>query len=91
MGYYKYINDGYIEGIGEATGDGNITEAKYNEILTIIQNQPTPKEGYGLRLKTDLTWEEYELPIDPDPSPDPEPGSEEDMRMALEVLGVSNE
>ena len=87
MGYYKYINNGYIEGIGEATGNGNITEAEYNEILTIIRNQPTPQAGYGLRLKTDLTWEEYELP----PEPEPEPTEEEDMQMALEVLGVSNE
>ena len=84
MGYYKYINDGYIEGIGEATGDGNITETEYNEILSIVQNRPTPQEGYGLRLKADLTWEEYELPIDPGP----ESGSEEDMQSALEVLGV---
>ena len=87
MGYYKYINGGYIEGIGEATGDGNITEAEYNEILTAVHNRPTPKEGYGIRLKTDLTWEEYELP----PEPEPEPTEEEDMQMALEVLGVSNE
>lgn len=84
MGYYKYINDGYIEGIGEATGNGNITEAEYNEILTIIRNQPAPQAGNGLRLKTDLTWEEYELP----PVPEPEPTEEEDMQMALDVLGV---
>jgi len=87
MGYYKYIIDGYIEGIGEATGDGNITEAEYNEILSLVQNRPIPQEGYGLRLKTDLTWEEYELP----PEPEPEPTEEEDMQMALDVLGVSNE
>lgn len=87
MGYYKYINDGYVEGIGEATGDGNITKAEYNEILTIVHNRPTPKEGYGIRLKTDLTWEEYELP----PEPEPEPTEEEDMQMALKALGVSNE
>ena len=90
MVYFKYTDDNYIYGIStnDAITGGNITEAEYNEILTIIQNQPTPKEGYGLRLKTDLTWEEYELPIEPDPDPDPESGSEEDMQMALEVLGV---
>lgn len=77
-------------GYNEADGSYRQIIDAYNEILTIIQNQPTPKEGFGLRLKTDLTWEEYELPIepDPDPDPDPDPGSEEDMQMALEVLGV---
>ena len=87
MGYYKYINGDYIEGIGEATGDGNITESEYNEILSVVQNRPTPREGYGLKLKTDLTWEEYLLP----PEPVPEPTEEEDMQMALDVVGVSNE
>lgn len=89
MVYFKYTDDNYIYGIStnDAVTGGNITEAEYNEILTIIQNQPTPQAGNGLRLKTDLTWEEYELP----PEPEPEPTEEEDMQMALEVLGVSNE
>lgn len=92
MSYYIYTDDTYIIGISSnssATG-GNCTAEEYAEVQNAFRNAPTPKEGYGLRLKTDLTWDEYELPIDPDPSPDPDPGSEEDMRMALEVLGVDN-
>lgn len=61
MRYYKLIKGDYIIAIG--TGDGNtkITADEYAEIMTVIQNRPHA-EGKGYKLKTDLTWEEYDLP-----------------------------
>ena len=39
-----------------------ITESKYNEILTMLQNRPTAPDGYSNRLTADLVWEQYEQP-----------------------------
>lgn len=63
MRYYKLVNDGYIDLIGTGYGHDEITEEEYNNILTIIHNYPTPPEGKGYRLRTDLTLEEYDLPV----------------------------
>ena len=40
-----------------------ITEAKYNEILSMLRNRPKAPEGYGYRLTESMEWELYELPI----------------------------
>lgn len=77
---YKTIIDGYIAYIG-TSGGTEITEEEYNAILTIIRNRPTPPEGKGLRLKADLTWEEYDLP-----EPEPEEVTGEDVMEALEGI-----
>ena len=60
MRYYKVISDGYILAVGIGNGGEEITETEYSEILSIIQSRPN--DGYGYRLKADLTWEQYELP-----------------------------
>lgn len=77
---YKTITDGYIAYIG-TSGGTEITEEEYNAILTTIRNRPTPPEGKGLRLKADLTWEEYDLP-----EPEPEEVTGEDVLDALEGI-----
>ena len=60
---YKYINDGYIIGVGSGAGAGNeITEDEYNKILDKINNRPTAPEGFTYRLTTALEWELVELP-----------------------------
>lgn len=65
-----------------------ITESEYNAILDIIRNKPTAREGYNYRLKTDLTWEEYELPpIEPEPLTD----EESLTRYANELTGASDQ
>ena len=65
MRYSKIVIDGYIAGLGtqecRSNIDGDITEAEYNSIMAVIQNRPQA-DGKGYRLKTDLTWEEYDLP-----------------------------
>lgn len=60
---YKYINNGYIIGVGSGAGAGEpITEDEYNEILGKINNRPTAPEGFTYRLTTALEWELCELP-----------------------------
>lgn len=60
---YKYINNGYIIGVGTGAGTGEpITEDEYNEILDKINNRPTAPEGFTYRLTTALEWELVELP-----------------------------
>ena len=68
MRNYKIIDSGYIISVGTGNGGTEISEQEYAEILAIIRNKPTPRDGYDYRLKTDLTWEEYELPPMPDPA-----------------------
>lgn len=58
--------NGFIVGVSRCKGDekdGNLTENEYNEILSVINNRPIAPDDYGYRLREDLTWELYELPI----------------------------
>ena len=82
MRYYKQITKNYITTIGTGPGNIEITEAEYNQILSIIQNRPQ-SEGKGYRLKTDLTWEEYDLPPVPEPSDDDEISNDEALNILL--------
>lgn len=82
MRYYKQIIDNYLTAIGTGPGNTEITEAEYNQILSIIQNRPQ-SEGKGCRLKTDLTWEEYDLPPEPEPSDDDELSNEEAFNILI--------
>lgn len=63
MRYYKIVENGYLVAIGKGVGGIEITEEEYNSLLEHIRNCPTAEEGYGYRLKEDLTWEHYELPV----------------------------
>lgn len=87
MRYFKTIDSGYLISVGSGAGGGEITEAEYSEILSIIRNKPTPRGGYDYRLKTDLTWEEYALP-----PAEPEPPTDEEAltRYANELTGASD-
>ena len=86
MRYSKIVIDGYIEGIGtyksRSNMDGDITEAEYNSIMAVIQNRPQ-SDGKGYRLKTDLTWEEYDLPPVPEPSDEEEVSDSEALSILL--------
>ena len=81
MRFYKQISNNYITVIGTGAGGTEITETEYNDIIEIIQNRPSA-DGKGYRLKTDLTWEEYDLP------PEPEPSDEDELSdtQALNIL-----
>jgi hypothetical protein len=80
--FYKIITNGYITVIGTGNGGTEITEEEYNSLLEHIRSCPEAPEGYGYRLKEDLTWEIYELPI----VPEEEISSDELMTMIEEVL-----
>lgn len=68
MRFYKQTADGYITAIGTGAGGTEITESEYNEIMTVIHNKPEATDTTDYLLKTDLTWEAYEVePVtDPD-------------------------
>lgn len=71
MRYYKILQDGYILSIGKGAGGEDLTESEYTQILDSICNKPTAPDGYGYSLKSDLTWEQLELPVTPkDTDPD---------------------
>ena len=79
--YYKQTDDVYILTVGVGVGGIEISVDEYSEILSVIQNRPIA-EGKGYRLKSDLTWEEYDLPPEPEPSDEDEISTDE----ALEIL-----
>lgn len=67
--YIKVIEDGYITAVGTGIVGDEINESEYKEIMSVILSKPIPSDGKGYRLKEDLTWEEYDLPV---PSEDDE-------------------
>lgn len=66
MRYCKITENGYLVAIGTGAGGIEITEEEYNALLTHIRSCPEAPEGYGYRLKENLTWEIYKLPTVPD-------------------------
>lgn len=86
MRYYKQINGDYILAIGTGNGGTEITESEYDEIMAVIQNKPPRTETTDYRLKTDLTWEEYEH----DPDIEPEPSDEEYAEAGRIMMGADN-
>lgn len=86
MGYIKHIENGYIVSLqtNAPVGTENCTEEEYNNIMNALKNAPSPKDGYGYRLKEDLTWEEYKLPVEEII----EEATETDYINALEEMGV---
>ena len=85
MRYNKQTSNNYIIAIGTGAGGTEITKAEYDEIMAIIQNRPAA-EGKGYRLKTDLTWEEYDLPPEPEPSDEDELSDAEALNV---IMGVT--
>lgn len=64
MRYWKAEKDGYILSIGTGgSGAGAITAEEYETILAAIKSKPTPPDGKDYKLKSDLTWEEYDAPV----------------------------
>lgn len=63
MRYYKLVNSRYITQIGTGFGGEEITAEEYYAIMDIFKSIPTAPDGHAYRLKADLTWELYELPV----------------------------
>ena len=62
MGFVKSETDGYILGVAQVSGNGNISESEYNAITETIRNMPTAPDGYQYHLTTGLEWELSEIP-----------------------------
>lgn len=79
MRYFKQISGDYIVMIGTGDGGVEITETEYDSILSVIRNKPEETAVIGYRLKTDLTWEQYEK----EPEEEPEPTSDDILNILL--------
>ena len=83
--YFKNIEGDYITAICTGCGDVEITQEEYDNIMDIIRNQrPEPQAGLDYKLKTDLTWESYEVEVIPED--EMEISDDEFMDMLEEVL-----
>ena len=80
--FVQYGKKNHIIAIGTGAGGTEITKVEYDEIMTIIQNRPSA-DGKGYRLKSDLTWEEYDLPPEPEPSDEDELSDAEALSILL--------
>ena len=85
MKYYKRIDGGYIALVGINCGGEEITAQEYNKIMQIIRNKPEAAKGYDYKLKENLEWESFELPI----VEEDETATEDDYQDALKSLGVN--
>lgn len=85
MKYHKQVSNIYLIAIGTGPGGVEITEDEYNAIMDVIRNRPAV-EGKGYRLKSDLTWEAYDLPPEPEPSDEDELSDAEALNV---ILGVT--
>lgn len=79
MRCYKILDNNYILAIGTGKGGEEITESRYNEILSILRNRPTAPDGFAYRLTKELEWELYELP----PMEEPELTADEALDIIL--------
>lgn len=69
MMYYKIVDNDYIVAIGKGNQGTEITPEEYDNIMSIIKSAPH-EDGKGYRLKTDLTWESYDVePIEVEEEP----------------------
>lgn len=81
--FYKTVKGGYILSISTGSGGIEITEEEYNEIMSAIQNKPTPTETIDYMLKEDMTWEACEIE-----QAKPEPTAEEILDI---LIGEQND
>ena len=52
--WYKIVKNGYITVIGKGSGGTQISEAEYNDIMTVMKTVPTAQMGmYMRRMCTD--------------------------------------
>lgn len=80
--FVQYGKKNHIIAIGTGAGGTEITKVEYDKIMAIIQKRPSA-DGKGYRLKTDLTWEAYDLPPEPEPSDEDELSDAEALSILL--------
>lgn len=62
MKYFKNVENEYIASISTASGQVEITQEEYENILSVIKNRPKAEFGFDNKLRKDMTWELVELP-----------------------------
>lgn len=82
--YYKITENGYISMFGEGKGGIDISKAEYESLKSVMSKRPSAQKGYDYRLKEDLTWELYELPVEEIEAE----ATEADYQNALREMGV---
>lgn len=63
--YKKFTEEGYIIAVGTGIEGEEIPESEYESIISVFATMPTAY-GKAYKLKDDLTWEEYDLPVPSD-------------------------
>lgn len=87
MAFYKIENNGYVLGVAQSSGEGNISETEYNELSEMIRKKPSAPEGFDYRLTNSLEWELHELSIETDESIEGEDMTETEMKaVAYDIL-----
>lgn len=66
MRYYKKLDGEYIVLVGKGLGGVEVSESEYSEILEVISTKPPCTETTDYRLKSDLTWEPYQIELEAD-------------------------
>ena len=79
MRYFKITSGAYIYAVGKGCSGEEITEEDYLSLQALIRQKPAATQATDFRLRTDLTWEEYEAAP---PEADPEVGDAE----AFEII-----
>lgn len=68
MKYYKNIDENYLQSVSFGTGQIEVTQEEFENLLSIIRAKPMDIGRKIWRLSVNLTWELYELPPEPEPS-----------------------
>ena len=68
MRYCEFDENGYIIGIGTGAGGVEIDKARYDAVIAALALKPAETDTVDYKLKTDLTWESYQVePLEPTP------------------------
>lgn len=65
--FYKNLDGKYLAYLSTGSGQTEITEAEYRQILSLIRSAPAAPGGYVYMLRADtLEWEPVESPTEPE-------------------------
>ena len=81
MRYFEIQNNGYVVGVGKGNVGIEISEERYNSVLSALPLKPPATENTDYLLTIGLVWEPYERP----PAPPLEP-TIEDKAEAYDIL-----
>lgn len=84
--YFAIVKDGVIFCVGIGEQAEEISRERYEAVIDAIKNPPVPRDGYGHRLKTDLSWEEFKIE-ESQPMPDEEISDAEALSILLGGVG----